>query len=445
MMKGIAAAGLAAFLLLGVALPGVALSADLGDDDVQAATDLLFTRERGVSSIVTGSLADSTATVGVPAAAMAEALRAFPTAVDLNHDVKTGDRFHVRYEETFTLDDEPTGAARVLWAEIKTSKGIFAVHRFRNSDGVEQFWLGNGKAAAPPAIHMPLDVMTVTSGFGWRSDPLDHPPGPLANMVPPQPAAPTAAAEPTPEQKAAAIKDQREINRAFAGFGNGEQLGSAREVMDRARTNELDRVMAARRARLRREKEDADRAEAEAAAQAANKAAEPPVVVALSAPVAPRKLFMHEGLDLLANSGTPVHAAADGIVIAAGPNGGYGNWVRLQHAGHFTTVYGHLSAVAYGIEKGAAVQRGDIVGLVGSTGRSTGAHLHFELLVDARPVDVRNHPATRPTQLAGFDLARFNKQVAASLRQRDREAATPELNVSVAKAAAVADLRADAF
>jgi murein DD-endopeptidase MepM/ murein hydrolase activator NlpD len=421
MTKGIVAAGLATFLLLGVAAAGGALSADLGCDDVQAEGDLPFTRQFSAGSTVTGTLADSAAAAGVPTEAMAEALRALGAAIDLERDVRNGDRFHVRYEETFSLSDAPTGQGRVLWAELKTAKATIAVHRFRGRDGIEQFWLASGKAAAPPAIHLPLDLMPLTSGFGWRSDPLDHPPGPLANMVPPaQPSASLEKAEPTPEQKAAAVKDQHEINRAFAGFGNGEQLGSARDVADRAKNNELDRVMAAR-------------------------SASPPVVAVPAAPPPPPKLFMHEGLDLLANKGTPVHAAADGVVVAAGPNGGYGNWIRLQHAGFLTTVYGHLSAFAYGIEKGATVQRGDIIGLVGSTGRSTGAHLHFELVDQARPVDPRNHPATRPAQLAGFDLARFNRQVAASLGQRDREAAAPELSVSTARTPPVPDVCAGAF
>lgn len=436
-----AAAGLTALVLLGLATRRVALSADLGCDDIRTGTDLPFTRQFGIGTVVTGSPADSADAAGVPRAAATEALGAIGTAIDLDRDVKTGDRFHVRYEQTFTLSDEPTGGARVLWAELRTARTTIAVHRFRTREGVEQFWLAGGKAAAPPAIHMPLDAMPLTSGFGWRSDPLDHPPGPLANMAPPPPpAAPPEKVEPTPEERAAAIKDRREINHAFAGFGNGEQLGSARDVMDRAKNNELDGIMAARRARLRREKEEAERA----AAQAAAKAAAPPIVAAPAAPSPPPKLFMHEGLDLLANRGTAVHAAADGTVIAAGPNGGYGNWIRLQHAGHMTTVYGHLSAFAYGIEKGTTVRRGDIIGLVGNTGRSTGAHLHFELAVDGRPVDPRNHPATRPAQLTGFDLMRFNRQVAASLAQRDREAARPELNVSIAKAP-IADSRADAF
>jgi murein DD-endopeptidase MepM/ murein hydrolase activator NlpD len=442
MSRRITAAGMAAFLLLGLAAPGAASSADLGCDDIRTDADLPFTRQLNADSFVTGSLADSAAAAGVPAAAMAEVLRALGTAIDLDRDVKNGDRFHVRYEESFSLTDEPTGNARVLWAELRTkARGTIAVHRFRTRDGDERFWLAGGKAAAAPAIQMPLDIMTVTSGFGWRTDPLDHPPGPLANMVPPAPPAPPPARiEPTPEEKAAAVKDQQEINRAYAGFGNGEQLGSARDVTDRAKNNDLDRIMAEQRARRRRAKEEADRAEAEAAAKAAAR----PVVATPSPPAAPPKLFMHEGLDLLARTGTPVHAAADGTVIAAGPNGGYGNWVRLAHDGHLTTVYGHLSAFAYGIEKGATVKRGDIIGLVGSTGRSTGAHLHFELLVDARPVDPRNNPATHPAQLAGFDLARFNRQVAASLAQRDREAAMPELNLSLAKTP-VAKVGRDAF
>jgi hypothetical protein len=263
MTKQFAAATRAVLLLVGLTFPGIAASADLGDDGIQEQAELPFTRQLSAGSIVTGSLADSTAAAGVPAAAMAEALRALATAIDLEHDVRTGDRFHVRYERTFTLMGEPTVSARVLWVELKTAaKGTIAVHRFRSRDGVEQFWLAGGKAAAPPAIRQPLDTMTVTSGFGWRADPLDHPPGPLANMTPPPaPAAPPEKAEPTPEEKAAAARDQREIARAFAGFGNGGQLGSARDTFDRARNSELDRIMAGRRARLRHEKEEAQRTE----------------------------------------------------------------------------------------------------------------------------------------------------------------------------------------
>jgi hypothetical protein len=110
----VAAAGLAAFVLLGLAAPGVASSADLGCDEIRTGTDLPFTRQFGVSSTVTGSLADSAAAAGVPAAAMAEVVRALGTAIDLDRDVRNGDRFHLRYEESFTLADEPTGNARVL-------------------------------------------------------------------------------------------------------------------------------------------------------------------------------------------------------------------------------------------------------------------------------------------------------------------------------------------
>ncbi len=402
----------------------VAAECLLGNADEEAQAYLPFTRQLSASSTVTGSLALSTAAAGVPPATMPEALRAIGTAIDLERDLRNGDRFHVRYEQTFTIEGQPIGVGRVIWLELKTAaKGTVAVHRFRSRDAaVEQFWLASGRAAAPPSVRLPLDTVTVSSGFGWRADPLDHPPGLLAGLKPPaEPAGPAPPPEPTPEETAAMARDDREIARAAAGFGSGGTLGSARDVADPAMNSELDRVMAERRARARREKEETQRIEREAAV----KASEP---VALAPAPAPRKLFMHEGMDLVANAGTPVYAASDGAVIGAGPNGGYGNWIRIRHAGKLTTVYGHLSRLAPGVETGSMVARGELIGFVGNTGRSTGAHLHFELLSDGRPVNPHNHPATRADQLAGADLERFRKQVAAALGEREREAA--ELHVS---------------
>jgi murein DD-endopeptidase MepM/ murein hydrolase activator NlpD len=131
---------------------------------------------------------------------------------------------------------------------------------------------------------------------------------------------------------------------------------------------------------------------------------------------------MHEGVDLVAPAGTPVHAAADGIVIGAGPNGRYGNWIRIDHGGKLATVYGHLSAFAPGIEAGTTVSRGELIGFVGSTGRSTGAHLHFEVQNDGRPANPVTHAELKAPQLRGLELERFRKQVARALDERMREA-----------------------
>lgn len=90
----------------------------------------------------------------------------------------------------------------------------------------------------------------------------------------------------------------------------------------------------------------------------------------------------HEGLDISADRGTPVYATADGVVRLAGREGGYGNLVILDHEYGLETRYGHLSRFL--VREGASVKRGDIIGLVGSTGRSTGSHLHYEVRVNGR-------------------------------------------------------------
>ena len=139
---------------------------------------------------------------------------------------------------------------------------------------------------------------------------------------------------------------------------------------------------------------------------------------------------MHEGLDLVAASGTPVYAAADGIVIAA-LNGRYGNWIRIDHAGGLSTVYGHLSAFAVGVDAGTRVSQGELIGFVGNTGRSTGPHLHFEVLSGGRAVDPLARPELDRAQLRGADLDYLRKQVKAALAERERETAVSLAYTSV--------------
>ena len=128
-------------------------------------------------------------------------------------------------------------------------------------------------------------------------------------------------------------------------------------------------------------------------------------------------LMMHSGVDFAAVSGTPVHAAAAGMVTGARPNGGYGNWIEIRHDGEFQTVYGHLLAFAPGISEGVWVERGQLIGFVGSTGRSTGPHLHFELQRQGAPTDPILHPAIGRLQMRGDDLKRFQRLVDRNLEE----------------------------
>jgi murein DD-endopeptidase MepM/ murein hydrolase activator NlpD len=116
---------------------------------------------------------------------------------------------------------------------------------------------------------------------------------------------------------------------------------------------------------------------------------------------------MHEGLDFGAPIGTPVLAASDGVVEEARWAGGYGRWIRLRHSASLETGYGHLSGWAPGLQPGQTVRQGQVIGYVGSTGLSTGPHLHFEVRLGGQPVDPRTFAPQSRTYLTGADLAQF--------------------------------------
>lgn len=97
----------------------------------------------------------------------------------------------------------------------------------------------------------------------------------------------------------------------------------------------------------------------------------------------------HEGQDIDAEYGTPVQAAADGKVIIAGRQRGYGNVIYIDHGAGLSTRYGHLSQIS--VTVGQTITRGQVIGLVGSTGRSTGPHLHYEVRINNQPVDPRRY------------------------------------------------------
>ncbi len=119
---------------------------------------------------------------------------------------------------------------------------------------------------------------------------------------------------------------------------------------------------------------------------------------------------LHTGVDFAAPQGTPVLAAGAGKVKMAGFNGGYGLYVRLDHTAQIGTGYGHLSRLGPGIKPGVAVRQGQVIGFVGSTGMSTGPHLHYEFYRANSPVNPLAQKFAMRAALAGNDLARFQKQ-----------------------------------
>ena len=119
---------------------------------------------------------------------------------------------------------------------------------------------------------------------------------------------------------------------------------------------------------------------------------------------------MHSGLDYRAHYGEPIHAVSDGRVLSAGRAGGCGNAVKIQHNSSLATRYCHMSRMA--VRAGQSVRRGQVIGYVGSTGLSTGPHLHFEMYRNGRPVNPASVTYTTRALLAGAELQRFKAKIA---------------------------------
>ena len=128
----------------------------------------------------------------------------------------------------------------------------------------------------------------------------------------------------------------------------------------------------------------------------------------------------HKGVDFAAPRGTPIYAAGDGVIESAGRNGGYGKYLRIRHNSTYKTAYGHMTRIAKGMRRGKRVRQGQIIGYVGSTGRSTGPHLHYEVLRGGRQVNPLKIKLPSGEKLKAADLESFQRHRADIDAQRRR-------------------------
>jgi murein DD-endopeptidase MepM/ murein hydrolase activator NlpD len=139
---------------------------------------------------------------------------------------------------------------------------------------------------------------------------------------------------------------------------------------------------------------------------------------------------MHKGMDFAAAYGTPIRAATDGTVAYAGWHGGHGKYVKLKHNGSIATGYAHMSRFV--VKSGQRVSQGQVIGYVGSTGLSTGPHLHYELYKNGAAVNPKSVSFTTTAKLAGRDLTNFKAKLANVLGVRVGGGHTPSQKVEIA-------------
>ena len=136
------------------------------------------------------------------------------------------------------------------------------------------------------------------------------------------------------------------------------------------------------------------------------------------------KIRAHKGVDYAAPRGTPIKAAGDGKVLLAGRRGGYGNTVIIQHGNTYRTLYGHMQGFAKGVKTGGNVKQGQVIGYIGTTGLSTGPHLHYEFQVNGVHVDPLGQKLPMADPIAKAERARFLQQSQPLMARMDQERST---------------------
>ncbi len=128
--------------------------------------------------------------------------------------------------------------------------------------------------------------------------------------------------------------------------------------------------------------------------------------------------LMHKGVDFGAPVGTPIYAAGDGVIQQIGPFSGYGNYIRIKHTSQYATAYGHISRFAGGLHVGSRVHQGQVIAYVGMTGRATGPHLHYEVLVNGNQINPQSIKLPTGEKLQGKELKAYLSLVANIDKQR---------------------------
>ena len=136
---------------------------------------------------------------------------------------------------------------------------------------------------------------------------------------------------------------------------------------------------------------------------------------------------MHRGLDFAAPSGTPIFAAGDGVIEKAGWNGTYGKYIRIRHTGTYKTAYAHLSGFHKNVRIGKRVLQGKIIGYVGTTGRSTGPHLHYEVIKNNIQVNPMRIKLPAGKNISKSNIKKYKNHVEKILKQK---IALEKLNLS---------------